>query len=108
VARQHLAVMAGLCDDAARFASHVEGARPTDALQLMLMTQSFDAMREVAERSHTNALFLDASPRGAARAMRAISSAALLGPPAQRMAREPGLLGALKGWISGRVSGRES
>jgi len=51
VARQRRAIVDGLRESIIEFAENVEGATPTDVIDLLLLTQYFDMLRDVGERN---------------------------------------------------------
>jgi regulator of protease activity HflC (stomatin/prohibitin superfamily) len=61
VARQRTAIVDGLRSTVTDF-NEVNGTTPSDVLDLLLMTQYFDMMKEVGVHSKGNSLFLDHAP----------------------------------------------
>ncbi len=53
IANQRKAIIAGLKDSVEDFAKTVPGSTPQDVMQLVLMTQYFDTLKEVAANDHT-------------------------------------------------------
>ena len=44
------------------FAKAVEGSTPQDVMQLVLMTQYFDTLKDIAANDHTNTILVPHSP----------------------------------------------
>jgi len=70
VARQRKAIVDGLRDSIAHFASNVEGAAPKDVIDLLLLTQYFDMLKEVGNHPQTNTIFLPSDSGGTAGGIR--------------------------------------
>eukprot|EP01041_Mallomonas_annulata_P005689 gene5689-11476_t len=63
VARQRKAICDGLKDTVSEFSSQVPGASPTDVMDLLLLTQYFDMMKDVGGKGKTNsAIFIPHGP----------------------------------------------
>jgi len=62
IARQRQAIMEGLRESVNSFKSEVVGVDAKAVLDLMIVTQYFDMMKEVGAQSKTNAVFLNHSP----------------------------------------------
>jgi regulator of protease activity HflC (stomatin/prohibitin superfamily) len=62
IANQRKAIIAGLKDSVEDFAKTVPGSTPQDVMQLVLMTQYFDTLKEVAANDHTNTILIPHSP----------------------------------------------
>merc|ERR1711998_71504 len=58
VARQRKAIVDGLRDSIQHFSSNVTGAAPKDVIDLLLLTQYFDMLKEVGNHPQTNTVFL--------------------------------------------------
>ena len=64
VAKQRKAIVDGLKDIVNGFASEIDGAGPQDVMELLLVTQYFDMMKEIGGKSKTgNTLFLPHGPQ---------------------------------------------
>ena len=64
VAKQRKAIVDGLKDTMNGFASEIEGTGPQDVIELLLLTQYFDMMKEIGGKSKTgNTLFLPHGPQ---------------------------------------------
>ena len=64
IARQRQAIMEGLRESVNAWGSEVDDVQPKQVLDLMIVTQYFDMMKEVGGNSKNNALFLNHSPAG--------------------------------------------
>jgi len=62
IANQRKAIIAGLKDSVEDFAKTVPGSTPKDVMQLVLMTQYFDTLKEIAANDHTNAILIPHTP----------------------------------------------
>jgi len=62
IANQRKAIIAGLKDSVEDFAKTVPGSTPQDVMQLVLMTQYFDTLKEVAANDHTNTILIPHTP----------------------------------------------
>jgi regulator of protease activity HflC (stomatin/prohibitin superfamily) len=62
IANQRKAIITGLKDSVEDFAKTVPGSTPQDVMQLVLMTQYFDTLKEIAANDHTNTILVPHSP----------------------------------------------
>merc|ERR1719276_831615 len=62
IARQRQAIMEGLRESVNAFKSEVQDVDAKTVMDLMIITQYFDMMRDVGAHSKTNAVFLNHSP----------------------------------------------
>jgi regulator of protease activity HflC (stomatin/prohibitin superfamily) len=62
IANQRKAIIAGLRESVSSFSSSIEGATAKDAVALVLMTQYFDMMKEVAATNRSNTILIPHSP----------------------------------------------
>src|ERR1700693_2519633 len=62
IANQRKAIITGLKDSVEDFAKTVEGSTPQDVMQLVLMTQYFDTLKEIAANDHSNAILIPHTP----------------------------------------------
>src|ERR1700732_2467128 len=62
IANQRKAIITGLKDSVEDFAKTVPGSTPQDVMQLVLMTQYFDTLKEIAANDHTNAILIPHTP----------------------------------------------
>lgn len=58
VARQRKAIVDGLRDSISKFAGNVKGSTPKDVIDLLLLTQYFDMLKDIGQQSGTRAIFL--------------------------------------------------
>ena len=58
IANQRKAIIAGLKDSVEDFAKTVPGSTPQDVMQLVLMTQYFDTLKEIAANDHSNTILI--------------------------------------------------
>src|SRR5580693_3645678 len=62
IANQRKAIIAGLKDSVEDFAKTVQGSTPQDVMQLVLMTQYFDTLKEIAANDHSNTVLIPHTP----------------------------------------------
>eukprot|EP00622_Pseudochattonella_farcimen_P005787 FR741464.1.p1 GENE.FR741464.1~~FR741464.1.p1 ORF type:complete len:128 (+),score=16.77 FR741464.1:183-566(+) len=62
VARQRKAIVDGLKDSIVDFSDGVEGTRPKDVMDLLLLTQYFDMIKEVGSHGAQKTLFMPHGP----------------------------------------------
>jgi regulator of protease activity HflC (stomatin/prohibitin superfamily) len=62
IADQRQAIVAGLRDSVDEFRKSVPGTTAKDVMNLVLMTQYFDMLKEIGASSHTNAILIPHSP----------------------------------------------
>jgi regulator of protease activity HflC (stomatin/prohibitin superfamily) len=62
IANQRKAIIAGLKESVEDFAKTVPGSTPQDVMQLVLMTQYFDTLKDIAANDHTNTVLIPHSP----------------------------------------------
>jgi regulator of protease activity HflC (stomatin/prohibitin superfamily) len=62
IADQRRAIVAGLRDSVDEFQRSVPGTTARDVMNLVLMTQYFDMLKEIGASSHTNAILIPHSP----------------------------------------------
>src|SRR6202051_4575579 len=63
IANQRKAIISGLKDSVEDFSKAVQGSTAQDVMQLVLMTQYFDTLKEIAANDHTNTVLIPHSPR---------------------------------------------
>jgi len=61
VAKQRKAIVDGLRDSIMQFSGNVEGTTPKDVIDLLLLTQYFDMLKDVGSHPNTNTVFLPSS-----------------------------------------------
>jgi len=64
ISRQRQAIMEGLRESVNAWGTEVDDVQPKQVLDLMIVTQYFDMMKEVGNNSKNNSLFLNHSPAG--------------------------------------------
>merc|ERR1719395_17400 len=79
IARQRQAIMEGLRESVNAWGTEVNDVAPKQVLDMMIVTQYFDMMKEVGNNSKNNALFLNHSPSGLAQLSDSIHSGFLAG-----------------------------
>jgi regulator of protease activity HflC (stomatin/prohibitin superfamily) len=62
IARQRKAIADGLRDSVVAFTGNVHGATPREVMDLVLITQYFDTIKELGEHSRSSTIFLPHSP----------------------------------------------
>jgi regulator of protease activity HflC (stomatin/prohibitin superfamily) len=66
IANQRKAIVAGLRESVQSFSASVEGASPKDAMAMVLLTQYFDMMKEVAGSNRSNTVMMPHTPNALA------------------------------------------
>ncbi|MEI6886720.1 MAG: SPFH domain-containing protein [bacterium] len=66
IADQRKAIVEGLRESVDEFQKSIEGSTPQDVMNLVLLTQYFDTLKEIGQSSHTNTILLPHSPSGMA------------------------------------------
>jgi regulator of protease activity HflC (stomatin/prohibitin superfamily) len=84
IANQRKAIIAGLRESVASFSASVEGASAKDAVALVLMTQYFDMMKEVAATNRSNTILMPHSPSAVGDLFNQIRDAVLVADSAAR------------------------
>jgi regulator of protease activity HflC (stomatin/prohibitin superfamily) len=64
IADQRRAIIDGLRESVGQFAADIPGTTPESIMQLVLMTQHYDTLKEVGASAHTNAVFIPYTPGG--------------------------------------------
>lgn len=62
IADQRKAIVDGLRESVSEFRASVPGTSPQDVTNLVLMTQYFDALKEIGATSETNTILIPHSP----------------------------------------------
>jgi len=62
VSRQRLAIIEGLRDSVTGFTDNVDGTNTKDVMDLILVTQYFDTIKEIGAHSGGNTIFIPHSP----------------------------------------------
>lgn len=87
IARQRQAIMSGLRESVQAFQTEVTEVGSRDVLSLMLLTQYFDAIKEVGTSGHTSTLFIPSNPGAVADMAEQIRNGVLQAGAAQNMRR---------------------
>jgi regulator of protease activity HflC (stomatin/prohibitin superfamily) len=69
IANQRRAIIEGLRDSIEKFTTSVEGASPRDAMSMVLLTQYFDTLKEVAGTNRSNTILMPHTPNALAELM---------------------------------------
>ncbi|HXX45745.1 MAG TPA: SPFH domain-containing protein [Candidatus Acidoferrales bacterium] len=69
IANQRKAIIEGLRDSIEKFTTSVEGATPRDAMSMVLLTQYFDTLKEVAGTNRSNTILMPHTPNALAELM---------------------------------------
>lgn len=64
IADQRTAIIEGLSESVSAFSGTVRGASPQDVMNLVMMTQYFDTLKEVGNASKSNTILIPHSPGG--------------------------------------------
>jgi regulator of protease activity HflC (stomatin/prohibitin superfamily) len=65
VARQRKAIVDGLRDSIVLFSEHINGTSPKDVMDLLLLTQYFDMLKDIGNNANTQTIFLPSSEQNA-------------------------------------------
>lgn len=87
IARQRQAIMSGLRESVQAFQSEVTEVGSRDVLSLMLLTQYFDAIKEVGCNGKNSTLFIPSNPGAVADMAEQIRNGVLMGNAATTMRR---------------------
>jgi regulator of protease activity HflC (stomatin/prohibitin superfamily) len=79
IANQRKAIIAGLRESITTFSEAVTGATPQDAMALVLLTQYFDTLKEVAGTNRSNTIMLPHTPNALADLMGQFRNAIITG-----------------------------
>jgi len=82
IARQRQAIMTGLRDSVNAFQADVKDVTPKTVLDLMIITQYFDMMKEIGAQSKSNAIFMNHSPGALEDLSQAVQRGFMAGLPA--------------------------
>uniref|UniRef100_A0A6S9ZFT0 Band 7 domain-containing protein n=1 Tax=Chrysotila carterae TaxID=13221 RepID=A0A6S9ZFT0_CHRCT len=82
IARQRQAIISGLRDSVNSFKAEVTGVDAKNILDLMIVTQYFDMMKDIGAQSKTNAVFMNHSPGALDELASAVQKGFLSGLPA--------------------------
>lgn len=84
IAKQRLAIVKGLEESVSAFTSAVQGSSVDTVMNLIMVTQYFDTIREVGSHSNSNVLMIPHSPAGVQDIFGEITKANLMGNMARR------------------------
>lgn len=62
IARQRKAIIEGMKNSVGTFTEAIQGLQPRDVLELVLITQYFDTLKEIGASSHCNTVFMGSNP----------------------------------------------
>jgi len=82
IARQRQAIISGLRDSVNQFKAEVSDVNAKNVLDLMIVTQYFDMMKEIGANSKTNAVFMNHSPGALEDLSQAVQKGFMTGLPA--------------------------
>ncbi len=88
VADQRKAIVDGLRDSVLEFSQAVPGTRPGDVMQLVVMTQYFDTLKEVGAQSRTNTIMIPHSPSAVRGIAEDLQSSVMIGSLVAAKVRE--------------------
>ena len=89
IANQRKAIISGLKDSVEDFAKAVQGSTPQDVMQLVLMTQYFDTLKEIAANDHSNTVLIPHTPNTLTDLFSQIRNAIVAGSELTRQAVAP-------------------
>lgn len=90
IANQRKAIVAGLRESISTFSEAVTGATPQDAMALVLLTQYFDTLKEVAGTNRSNTIMLPHTPNALADLLGQFRNAIITGELVSSAARTTG------------------
>jgi regulator of protease activity HflC (stomatin/prohibitin superfamily) len=79
IANQRKAIISGLKDSVEDFAKTVPGSTPQDVMQLVLMTQYFDTLKDIAANDRTNTVLIPHTPNAVTDLFSQIRNAVITG-----------------------------
>jgi regulator of protease activity HflC (stomatin/prohibitin superfamily) len=79
IANQRKAIVEGLRESVEKFASSVEGASARDAMAMVLLTQYFDTLKEVAGTNRSNTILMPHTPNAVGDLLEQFRSAIIVG-----------------------------
>ena len=82
MARQRQAIISGLRDSVVNFQKEVDGISSKDVMEMMMMTQYFDTMKEVGTQGGNSTIFVPSGPGAVGEASSAIRSGLMQGSAA--------------------------
>jgi len=79
IARQRQAIINGLRESVVHFQTEVEGITSKDVMEMMMMTQYFDTMKEIGVSSGSNTIFVPSGPGAVGDAAAAVRNGIMQG-----------------------------
>ena len=79
IARQRQAIINGLRESVIHFQKEVDGVGSKDVMEMMMMTQYFDTMKEIGGHNKSNTIFVPSGPGAVADASNAIRNGIMQG-----------------------------
>lgn len=79
IARQRQAIINGLRESVIHFQAEVDGISSKDVMEMMMMTQYFDTMKEIGVSSGSNTIFVPSGPGAVADATAAVRNGIMQG-----------------------------
>ncbi len=92
IANQRKAIISGLKDSVEDFAKTVPGSTPQDVMQLVLMTQYFDTLKDIAANDHSNTILIPHTPNTLTDLFSQIRNAVITGAEMTKRPVPPSLL----------------
>ena len=89
IADQRQAIIEGLQESVANFQSSIVGANANDVMNLVLMTQYFDTLKDVSSSSKTNTILMPHSPEGMSNISDQLRQAIIVGNEVNRQSPPP-------------------
>jgi len=90
IANQRKAIIEGLRDSIEKFSASVEGATPKDAMSMVLLTQYFDTLKEVAGTNRSNTILMPHTPNALGELMEQFRNTLITGELATKGANSAG------------------
>jgi len=84
IANQRKAIIEGLRDSISKFSESVEGTTPKDAMAMVLLTQYFDTLKEVAGTNRSNTILMPHTPNALGELMEQFRNGIITGELAAR------------------------
>lgn len=85
IANQRKAIVEGLRESVERFASSVEGASARDAMAMVMLTQYFDTLKEVAGTNRSNTILMPHTPNAVGDLLEQFRNAIIVGDTASKV-----------------------
>lgn len=88
IANQRKAIIGGLRESVEDFSSSINGATPQDVMNLVMMTQYFDTIKDIGNASKTNTILIPHSPAGMTDLSQQIRDSMITAHEATKQSRE--------------------